>query len=145
MIHDASHFDWPTLTLSCVSERTDTLLSVSAAIRHARDDLERRGASVESVAESDRLHFSWGWFTGRTWLGTIAGGSVQVNRDTDRILVTTKASLWPLLAYSLIPILLLFITDYSWFIGVGLLLFVTSHAVGTYIGLRGIARAALTS
>ncbi len=144
MIQTEARFTWTSLTLSWLAERTDTSLSVPAALRRAQDDLEERGATVELTRDPDCLRFSAPWFSRRSWLGIVAGGCVRIERDSAGIRVTVQASFWPLLLYSLGLGGLLVLSGFSLVLVIMLVVFPTSFAIAAYNDLRGAARAALT-
>ncbi len=144
MIHLASAFAWRSLTLSWLAERADTSLSTVAALRRAKDDLERRGASVSTTPGGDSLDFRTSWRAGRSWLGQVTGGKVLVERDAKRILVTVRASFWPLALWTALFLGVLVVFRFPIFVITAFGFFVIVTAVLAYTGLRSVARAALT-
>ncbi len=144
MIHIASTFAWRSLTLSWFAERADTSLSTSAALRRAKDDLESRGARVSLMPERDSLEFRTSWRTGRSWLGQVTGGTVVVEQQADRILVTVRASFWPLALWTALFLAVLVTFRFPLVLIFAFAFFVIGTVVLAFMGLRSIARAALT-
>ncbi len=144
MIRVSAHFVWPSLTLRWSAERSDTTLSVAAALRRAERELQGQGATVELAPEADRLRFSRGWPVMRAWLRTVAGGSVHVQQNADGVLATAQASLWPLALGSVPLLALLVATRFQVFVDLFVFVFLAGHGLAAYFGLRNIARATLT-
>jgi hypothetical protein len=144
MIRVSAHFVWSSLTLRWSAERSDTTLSVAAALRRAERELQGQGATVELAPEADRLRFSRGWPVMRAWLRTVASGSVHVQQNADGVLATAQASLWPLALGSVPLLALLFATRFQVLVDLFVFVFLAGHGLAAYFGLRNIARATLT-
>ena len=94
--------------------------------------------------ERDSLEFRTSWRTGRSWLGQVTGGTVVVEHHADRVLVTVRASFWPLALWTALLLAVLVTFGFPLVLIFAFAFFVTGTEVLAYLGLRSIARAALT-
>ncbi len=146
MIQVSSSFRWSNLALVSRAKTPSSISSAVTILDRAKNELTECGANTFSPIADNTFTFGRRWFSwGRTWMGLLSGGEVQVTQLQDGVSLIVRARLGRLLMGHLIFFSVGAFEGLPLAFNLGINVFVMlANATIAQWGLRGVARRALS-